>query len=218
MGKKQNKIGRLTGDLEVDEHRMRSYHVSKNNAAYEKYYTKALLAKNHPYFLNYIRVFGLRKRGSGRMYLQFLPPKLLPPKSRPPPVSEQEVIDSGTLKRAKAGSCVVHSDGALAYKTVIQNNFRKLKHRSVSHSNMEFVKAVKPVHLPSGLSASSSGTQCIDSTWRALDKGIPSTLNTKKDHTFNPLLEEYTWCWLYRVNHRMVDGFACLGAFVRAMD
>jgi len=40
----------------------------------------------------------------------------------------------------------------------------------------------------------------------------------KKDHTLNPLLEEYTWCWLYRINHRMVDGFACLGAFVRAMD
>ena len=35
---------------------------------------------------------------------------------------------------------------------------------------------------------------------------------------YNPLLEEYTWCWLYRINHRMVDGFACLGAFVRAMD
>ena len=63
-----------------------------------------------------------------------------------------------------------------------------------------------------------SGTQCIDSTWRALDQAIPSTLHTKKDHTLNPLLEEYTWCWLYRINHRMVDGFACLGAFVRAMD
>ena len=50
------------------------------------------------------------------------------------------------------------------------------------------------------------------------DQAIPSTLHTKKDHTLNPLLEEYTWCWLYRINHRMVDGFACLGAFVRAMD
>lgn len=31
-----------------------------------------------------------------------------------------------------------------------------------------------------------------------------------------PLMEEYTWCWLYRVNRRMVDGFAPLGAYVRA--
>ena len=32
----------------------------------------------------------------------------------------------------------------------------------------------------------------------------------------NPLLEQYTWCWLYRVNHRMVDGFTTLGSYVRA--
>ena len=216
VAKKQNNAGQLTGDLEVDEHGVRSYHVSKTNAAYEQYHSKALLKKSHPYYLNYIRVIGLRKRGCGRVFVHFLPPKLLPPKSRPPPVSEQEVIDSGILKRAKPGSCVIHSDGALAYQTVIKSKFPKLKHRSVSHRNMEFVKAVTPVRMPSGLSASSSGTQCIDSTWRSLDQTIPAALHTKKGHTVNPLVEEYTWCWLYRINHRMVDGFACLGAYIRA--
>ena len=216
VAKKQNSAGQLTGDLEVDEHGIRSYHVSKTNAAYEQYHSKALLKKSHPYSLNYIRVIGLCKRGCGRVFVHFLPPKLLPPKSRPPPVSEQEAIDSGILKRAKPGSCVIHSDIALAYKTVIKSKFPKLKHRSVSHRNKEFVKAVKPVRVPSGLTASSSGTQCIDSTWRSLDQTIPTALHTKKGHTVNPLVEEYTWCWLYRINHRMVDGFASLGAYVRA--
>ena len=102
------------------------------------------------------------------------------PKSCPPPVSEQEVIDSGILRRAKPGSCVIHGDGALAYKTVIKSKFPKLKRRSVSHRNMEFGKVVKPVRVPSGLSASSSGTQRIDSRWRSLDQTIPAGSTPRK--------------------------------------
>ena len=81
---------------------------------------------------------------------------------------------------------------------------------------MEFVKPVRPVRFPSGLSSSSSGTQSIDSTWKQLDKSIPPKLHTKAGHVMNPLLEQYAWCWLYRVNHRMVDGFTTLGSYVRA--
>ena len=215
VAKRQNSRGQLAGDLEVDEHGIRSFHVSTTNAAFEKYRTKKLMNKKLPYFLNYIRVVGLRQRGGGRLYLSFLPPKLLPPKSRPPPISEEELINSGILKRAKPGSCVVHTDGAQAYPSVIKRSFRKLRHQSVAHSRMEFVKPVRPVRLPSGWSASSSGTQAIDSTWKQLDKAIPAELHTKAGHVVNPLLEEYTWCWLYRVNNCMGDGFTTLGSYVR---
>ena len=39
VAKKQNSAGQLTGDLEVDEHGIRSYRVSKTNAAYEQYHS-----------------------------------------------------------------------------------------------------------------------------------------------------------------------------------
>ena len=101
-------------------------------------------------------------------------------------------------------------------KTAIKDRFPKLKRRSVSSSGLEFVNAARPVRPPSGLGASSSGTRCIVSAWRSLDQATPSALHAKKDHTLNPLSEEYTWCWLYRISRRMVDGFASLGAYVRA--
>ena len=170
VAKRQNSRGQLAGDLEVDEHGIRSFHVSTTNGVFEKNRTKKLMNKKLPYFLCYIRVVGLRRRGGGRVYMSFLPPKLLPPKSRPPPISEDELINSRILKRAKPGSCVVHTDGAQAYPSVIQRSFRKLRHRSVAHSRMEFVKPVRPVRL---LISSSSGTQAIDSTWKQLDKAIP---------------------------------------------
>ena len=119
------------------------------------------------------------------------------------------------MKRAKSGSVVIHSDGALAFKSAIQQHFRTLRHRAVAHKNMEFVRRIGPVRLPSGPSSSSTGTQAIDSTWKTLNNSIPDELHTKKGHDVNPLLEEYTWSWLYRVNHRSVDGFATLGGYMK---
>jgi len=135
--------------------------------------------------------------------------------SKPPPESEEEVLQSGLLKRAKPGSVVIHSDGAQGIKSVLKKHFPKLKHRSVSHKDMEFVRKVRAASLPSGKSASSSGTQAIDTTWKSLGRGIPDEIHTKKDHAMNPVLEDYVWSWLYRVNHRNEDGFAKLGAYMK---
>ena len=183
VAKRQNSRGQLDGDLEVDEHGIRSFHVSTTNAVFENYRTKKLMNKKPPYLLNYIWVVGLLKRGGGRVYMSFLPPKLLPPKSCPPPISEEELIDSGILKLARPGSCVVHTDGAQAYPSVIKRSFRKLRHWSVAHSRMEFIKPVRP---PSGLSSSPWGTQAIDSTWKQIDKATPPELHTKAGHVMNP--------------------------------
>ena len=77
---------------------------------------------------------------------------------------------------------------------------------------MQFVKTIRPVKLPSGSSAALSGTQNIDVTWGSLDSYIPKQVKTKLRHQVNPLLEKYIFSWLYRVNHKNVDGFAQLGA------
>ena len=181
-----------------------------------KYHTKALLKRKVPYFLNYIRVVGMRKRGGGKTYLEFLPPKLLPPGSTPPPISEKELVGSRILHRAKPRSTVFHHDGAWSYDRVIKDKFKKLRSRSVVHANMEFVRPIRSVRLPGGRSSSLSGTQAIDSTWKTLDRSIPSELKTKANHDVNPRLVEYVWSWLYRVNSRNVDGFEKLGGHFKA--
>ena len=67
IAKKENSRGTVTGDIEIDEHGIRSFHVSKTNPAFLDYHTKELYAKKHPYFLNYIRIIGLRQRGGGKL-------------------------------------------------------------------------------------------------------------------------------------------------------
>ena len=81
---------------------------------------------------------------------------------------------------------------------------------------MEFVRPIRAVRLPSGRSASLSGTQAIDSTWKTLDRSIPSELKTEANHDVNPRLVEYVYSWLYRVNSRNVDGFEQLGGHFKA--
>ena len=216
VAKKQNKRGHLSGDVEIDGHGVRSHHVSTKNPHFKELQTAALVKQKHPYYLNYIRVLGARQRGGGRMYLQLLPNKLLPPKAKPSPEGEAEVTNSGILKRINPRSTVVHSDGAKGIRSALLKQRPRMKHRSVSHKNMEFVKKVAPVRLPSGrLSSSLTGTQCIDSTWKTLDASIPKELRTKRNHKVNPRLADYVWSWLYRVNHRNTDGFAAMGSYIQ---
>ena len=123
--------------------------------------------------------------------------------------------ESGILRHARPGACVVHADGARAYSAVIKPTYPRLKIRSVNHKHMEFVKRVRRVRLPSGRhSAASSGTQAFDSTWKSLDLSIPKEINTKSGHQENPLLEECTYSWLLSINHRNKDGFRVLGGYV----
>ena len=206
-----NRRGQVSGDVEIDEHGVRSFHVSKNNPNFQKYVTEKLLQKNYPYYLNYVRVAGIRVRGGGKVHLAMLPPVLLPPRSKPPPISNAELLSSRLLKRCAAKSTLIHSDGAQAYPAVIKKFFPRLKTSSVSHSNMEFVKKIAPVKLRGRMSSSMTGTQAIDSTWTTLDDTIPKELHTKANHNLNPRVVDYIYCWLYRVNHRNVDGLRTLG-------
>lgn len=148
------------------------------------------------------------------MYMAMLPPKLLPPRSRPPPVTV-EICASGLLKRARYGSCILHSDGAQAYPSAVKS-YKGLKHRAVSHKNMQFTRPARSVALPHGRRSSTLvGTQAIDATWRSLDKSIPAQLHTKHCHRVHPLLEEHMWSWLFRVNCRNMDGFKTMGGYIK---
>jgi len=215
VAKADNEKGQLSGDVEVDEHGVRSMHISKNNAKFKKYVPKRLDKRGCKYYLNYIRVIGARRRGGGKVYLKVLPPKPLPPRSKPPPLSSEELVACRILKRMRPRATVVHSDGAHAYPLVIKKQFKKLRHRSVSHKDMQFVKRVPSFKLPGGRSAKLTGTQCIDSTWSGLDASVPKTLKTKTNHDINPLLFDYVYSWLYRVNRPASDGFQCLGKYFR---
>ena len=80
----RNRQGQVHGDLELDGHGLRSFHASPRNAKFHKYCSNELLKSKHAYFLTYIRVLGLRKRGSGCAFVRMLPSVCLPPKSKPP--------------------------------------------------------------------------------------------------------------------------------------
>ena len=85
---KSLKLGKLTKDLELDEHNLFSVYVGLNNESdeFKEALDRAKKKKHgnsHPYFLLYVRVIAFRER-AGRTCLALLPHYLVPPKSRPP--------------------------------------------------------------------------------------------------------------------------------------
>jgi hypothetical protein len=220
---KANKEGLISGDLEADGHAVRSTHVSKANPHFKHLHPKAddkssraQGLRKAKYFLLYIRILGLRKRGSGKMYMAFGDPVLLPPRSKPPPENKSEVLRSNILSRAGAKS-VIHFDGAHAWPQVIKDNYKhkKFRVRQVSHKNMEFVRKCRRVRFLDGSqSASLTGTQAVDSTWGSLSKFIPSGVTTKYKQAVNPKLVSIIFQWLWWANHPNTDGFKACGKLV----
>ena len=196
--------------LLLNEHGLRTTHISNGNPNCTFPVMKKG-AKKPPYWLLYVRIIGLRRRGGRKVLLKFLPHKLVRPKGRPPPISESELIGSNMLKRVAKGS-VVFSDGAKAYHNLIKKSFMgKIMSRQVSHKNMEFTKKVS---TPAGHSKK-GGTQCIDGTWKHLGRFVSHALHTKDGQRpckrINPALESRVNKWMWRSNHRGDDGFRLVG-------
>jgi len=202
----ENTTGTVSGDLEMDEHGLRVTHISTTNPNFTQ--PKCAGGKKPRYWLLYVRVIGVRQRSGKKVFVRFLPHKLVRPNAKPPPLSNEELIRSGLLNRCGRGS-VVFTDGAKAYHSVITKHFRgKLLSRQVKHNRLQFARKVA---TPRGHSKI-AGTQSIDGTWKHLNKHVPSAVNTKKDHQINPLLENYVMEWAWRHNHRGEDGFKAAGA------
>ena len=89
QGMQDSKKATVGGDVEVDEHCVRTVHISVNNKHYEHLAPKKV-KKLPKYWLCYVRVIGLRRRGGGKTILKFLPVKLLRPRAKPPPLSKQD--------------------------------------------------------------------------------------------------------------------------------
>ena len=207
--KRTNQRGQISGDVEVDEHGIRSFCVSRTNPHYKHLIPKVKAGrKPPPYWRAYVRVIGARVRGGSKTYLKFLPLRLVYPTAKPPPLSNEELINSRILNRLRAKKTVVFTDGAKAYDSIIKSMYRGiLISRAVSHKNMQFCKKVRTTSGHSKL----AGTQSIDSVWSHLQKSIPSSIHTKAGHKMNPLIEDYTWSWLYRQNHKNQDGLKLIG-------
>ena len=156
---------RIGGDIEIDEHAVRTFHVSVNNKHYKHLEPKLKKGQKKPkYWLVYLRVIGIRQRGGGKTIVKFLPHKLLRPKAKPPPITKEELIESGLLKRCRKGS-VIFSDGAKAYGSVINSMFKgKLISREVSHKNMEFTRRVMASGLNPHVSSFARSPSVSEST------------------------------------------------------
>jgi len=221
--KRENKQGSVGGDVEVDGHTVRSMCVSKTNLKFKHLHPKescrtkrANRLRRAKYYLLHIRVLGLRKRGSGKVFMAFGDDILVPPRSRPPPENLDEVLKSDLFKRVQ-NKATVHFDGAQAWPAAIRKKYRykQFKLRHVSHSRMEFVKKCRRVRNVNGrLGASKTGTQMIDATWGSLSKFINHGIHTKKQKQVNPALYESMWEWLWWVNRVNVNGFDVCGDVV----
>ena len=95
-----------------------------------------------------------------------------------------------------------------AYRDKLKATRERKAAARASHKNMQFSKKVR---VPRGHS-SLAGTQSIDSIWGRLQKGIPDTVHSKKGHSENPLITEYTWSSLFRLNNAHTDAACTLGA------
>jgi hypothetical protein len=223
--RKKNASGAVSGDIECDGHAVRSMHVSKTNPKFLQLHPKstnkskrALRLRGVKHFLMYLRVLGLRKRGREKLYIAFADQMLLPPRSRPPPSNTEEIVQSGILDRAAAKS-VVHFDGAPAWPAAIARGYKRKRFtvRKVVHKNMEFAAKCRRVRLPNGkLSASLTGTQCIDSTWGTLNHYIPRGLSSKSEKSVNPELYNQIFQWLWWTNNRTTSGFNACGRLVQS--
>ncbi|CAE7292601.1 unnamed protein product, partial [Symbiodinium sp. KB8] len=97
----------------------------------------------------HVRVLGAVQRGSNRLVLRLLPPKL----AKPPVESTDEVLQSGLFSRLKAGS-TVYSDGATAYPAAVKRMPRKkFRTRHVAHVRSESTKKVLAGRALAGLDA-----------------------------------------------------------------
>lgn len=223
--RRSNSVGTVAGDLECDGHSVRSMHISKRNAHFRHLHPKAsdkskraANLRKAKYFLMYLRILALRKRGSGKIYIAFGDDVLLPPRSRPPPENIEEVLRSKLLDRA-AEKSVIHFDGALAWQSAIRTRYahKKFKVRKVVHHKMEFVAKCRRVRLPNGTRSSSlTGTQCIDGSWASLSGYIPKGMPSKfKGGPVNPALYDHIFEWLWWTNHKSTCGFDACGQLVR---
>ena len=219
----KNAKGTVSGDLEVDGHAVKSFHVSKTNPHFRHLHPKttdnskrALRLRKAPYFLCYLRVLGLRKRGAGKIYLAIGDFTLLPPRSVPPPENTVEVVKSKLLSRAKAGS-VLHFDGAHAWPAAVEKAYKhkKFKIRKVIHKKMQFVAKCRRTRLSKSiLSASLTGTQAIDSTWRTVNSYTHLVKTKVKDKSLNPRLYTAVYEWLWWANRPNQNGFDACGDLV----
>ena len=216
IAKMENDEGTLSGDVEMDEHAIRTFHISAKNKHYQHLIPDDLKEAGHKYFLVHMRVIGMRKRGGRKLYLKLLPYRPVAPGSRPPPLTNEELLESKLLDQLTPGtkviSAVVYTDGAQAYQSVIAEHYPGLISKTVSHSDMEFTRKLK--WFKKGHSTV-AGTQCIDSTWGALDQFINDHVKTKADHQVNERLLTYIWSGLCRMNHREDDGLSRVGAAMK---
>ena len=97
LGKLENEDGVLCGDVEIDEHGYRSFHMSATNPHYKDVVRPALESKKCSYYLVHLQVIGMRARGGKKLYMKELPLNPVPPNSRPPPLKAEDLEDSGLL-------------------------------------------------------------------------------------------------------------------------
>ena len=211
MGQTESDGVLLDGDVEMDEHSFRKFYVSRNNVHFAEAIAREDHKEDHPFFVVHLRCIGMRRRGGRALFIKMLPMRPLPPGSRPPPLSNEELLNSKILDHVVLGSTVLYTDGAQAYPSVI-SQVPGLKVQQVSHAKMEFAKRVPWVRAGS---STMGGTQCLDSTWAALDKFIPKTVLSKDDHNVSNRLMQYIWAGVYRVSHRDESGVALVGAALR---
>jgi hypothetical protein len=192
LGTALNKRTRLTTNVEVDGHNLRTGSLgaekakAKHPALVKKWQLKHKNQRMPKYFLMPIKVLGAWQRGTDKNILEPGHLKFVAPGGKPGTESLEEVNDSKIMNKIASKRTVIFPDGAEAWKTAAKQQRRGLKVAAVVHQKSQFVKKDR-VGKARGAS-SWRGTQTIDRRWDSLQRWVGAELATLKDGMVNDAL------------------------------
>ena len=216
LGTAWNKRNRLTTNVEVDGHNLRTARLGLERAKtkypelVKKWQLKHKGERMPKYFLMPIKVLGAWQRGSDKSILEPGHLKFVAPGGKPGTESLEEIRDSKIMNKVASKKTVLFPDGAESWKTAATEQRRGLKVAAVVHQKSQFVKKDR-VGKARGASRW-RGTQVIDRRWDFMDKWIGTELATLKDGVVNDALWVRVRSFQWRVYHSAKDQYKLLGS------
>ena len=212
LGETLNSRVRLTVNVEVDGHRLRTGRIGHRQALrlypdlvreWKSRHKKEPFPK---YWLMPLVILGAWERGSDKSVLASGRLKLSAPSSKPGTEGLEEVRCANMFKRV-GNKTVIFPDGAVAWETVAHEQNATLRVAPVIHAKQQFVKADR--HAKTRGASRLRGTQVIDRRWDSLDDWVGKNIATLVKGKPNPAIMRKARSYQWRV--RQQDVFKQLG-------
>ena len=195
----------------MDATSLRKYRVRKDSLTFKdqikEWKLKHKGKRLPPYFLCYIRVFGMSQRGTNRFCFVKAPLKLVPRGAKPPVESVSEVLQSKLLTKIRQNS-QCFTDGCLSWESAAKKMKKTLKFEQVKHCRSQFTRKLRGKRKPG--QSKVAGTQQIDKLWTWCKGFICGRVKTRINGLPNPQLYNQAYQYVWRKNNVEKDLFKLL--------